>query len=199
MRKDFDESPDSGGEAAARGAGGGAEREAPYNATLVPLVYAELRALAHRYLQGESRRRPIQTTALVHEAYVRLAEKDVECKDRNHFVAIAATTMRRVLVDLARERASHKRGAGAIHLPLDDQLVGSETRQADVLALDQVMRRLEQHDPRKARVVEMRVFGGLTVAQTAEALGIGRATVERDLRFAKAWLGRELKSPAPAA
>ncbi|MEO1086496.1 MAG: ECF-type sigma factor, partial [Acidobacteriota bacterium] len=176
----------------------GARGEESYNARLVPLVYAELRALAHRYLQGESRNRPIQTTALVHEAYVRLAEKEVECRDRNHFVAIAATTMRRVLVDLARERASHKRGAGAIHLPLDDQLVSTETTQ-NVLALDQAMQRLEEHDPRKARVVELRVFGGLTVDQAAAALGIGRATVERDLRFAKAWLGRELKSPTRGA
>ncbi|MEM7583328.1 MAG: ECF-type sigma factor [Acidobacteriota bacterium] len=179
--------------------GAGADNGTPSNAQLVTLVYGELRALAHRYLQRESRNRPIQTTALVHEAYLRLAEKDVNCRDRNHFVAIAATTMRRVLVDLARERASHKRGAGAIHLPLDDQLVGADTTRVDVLALDQAMQRLEQRDPRKARVVELRVFGGLTVDQAAAALEIGRATIERDLRFAKAWLGRELRAAAPDA
>ncbi|MEM6794861.1 MAG: ECF-type sigma factor [Acidobacteriota bacterium] len=166
----------------------------PFDAQLIPLVYAELRALAHKYLQAESRHRPIQTTALVHEAYLRLAERKVEGRDRTHFVALAATTMRRVLVDLARERASHKRGAGAIHLPLDEQLLGAETPQADVLALDQAMTRLEQLDPRKARVVELRVFGGLTVDQAAAALEVGRATIERDLRFAKAWLGRELRA-----
>lgn len=173
---------------------GDAKGELP-SSHLVTLVYSELRALAHHYLQRESRNRPIQTTALVHEAYLRLAERDVSCRDRSHFVAVAATTMRRVLVDLARERASRKRGANAIHLPLDDALVGANTTKPDVLILDQLMQRLEELDPRKARVIELRVFGGLTVDQAAETLGVGRATIERDLRFAKAWLGRELRGP----
>ncbi|MCP3958130.1 MAG: sigma-70 family RNA polymerase sigma factor [bacterium] len=163
---------------------------------LVTLVYGELRALAHEYLKRESRVRPLQTTALVHEAYLRLAEQDVSCRDRSHFVAVAATTMRRVLVDLARERSSRKRGANAIHLPLDDARLGEAHSTPDVLVLDQLMERLEDLDPRKARAVELRVFGGLTVDEAAEALGVSRATLERDFRFAKAWLGRELRQTA---
>ncbi len=172
-----------------------ATRDEVPSSELVTLVYGELRALAHSYLRRESRNRPMQTTALVHEAYLRLAERDVSCRDQTHFVALAATTMRRVLVDLARERASSKRGANAIHLPLDDALVGATTTKPDVLVLDQLMQRLEAFDARKARVIELRVFGGLTVDQAADTLGVSRATIERDLRFAKAWLGRELRKP----
>ncbi|MCH9651370.1 MAG: sigma-70 family RNA polymerase sigma factor [Deltaproteobacteria bacterium] len=164
---------------------------------LVTLVYGQLRALAHGYLKKESRNRPLQTTALVHEAYLRLAERNVSCKDRTHFVAVAATTMRRVLVDLARERASRKRGANAIHLSLDDAQVGKAEAVPDVLILDQLMTRLEAIDPRKARAIELRIFGGLTTDEAAESLQISRATLERDLRFAKAWLGRELRTSAP--
>ncbi len=162
---------------------------------LVTLVYGELRALAHGYLRRESREGPLQTTALVHEAYLRLAERDVRCRDRNHFIAVAATTMRRVLVDLARERSSKKRGANAIHLPLDDAFVGESEAISDVLILDQLMNRLAELDPRKARAVELRIFGGLTVDEAATALEVSRATLERDLKFAKAWLGRELRRP----
>ena len=160
---------------------------------LVTLVYGELRALAHEYLKRESRVRPLQTTALVHEAYLRLAEREVSCRDRTHFVAVAATTMRRVLVDLARERSSRKRGANAIHLPLEDARLSKAQPPPDVLVLDQLMERLTEVDPRKARAVELRVFGGLTVDEAAEALGVSRATLERDFRFAKAWLSRELR------
>ncbi len=166
----------------------------PLNSQLVTLVYGQLRALAHGYLKKESRNRPLQTTALVHEAYLRLAERNVNCKDRTHFVAVAATTMRRVLVDLARERASRKRGANAIHLSLDDAQVGKAEAIPDVLILDQLMTRLEAIDPRKARAIELRIFGGLTTDEASEAIGISRATLERDLRFAKAWLGRELRT-----
>ena len=160
---------------------------------LVALVYGELRALAHSYLQRESRGRPLQTTALVHEAYLRLAERNVTCRDRSHFVAVAATTMRRVLVDLARERSSRKRGSNAIHLPLDEVRVAKAQSTPDVLLLDEVMKKLEAFDSRKARAIELKVFGGFTVDETAQALGVSRATMERDLRFAKAWLGRELR------
>ena len=163
------------------------------------LVYGELRALAHVYLKGENRARPLQTTALVHEAYLRLAQRNVNCRNRKHFVAVAATTMRRVLVDLARERSSRKRGANAIHLPIEDARLGEEETLPDVLVLDQLMRRLEELDPRKARAIELRVFGGLTVDETAQSLGVSRSTLERDLRFAKAWLGRELRGSEPTA
>lgn len=176
-----------------------AASQEPQSSQLVALVYGELRALAHGYLRKESRQRPLQTTALVHEAYLRLAEHNVSCRDRTHFIAVAATTMRRVLVDLARERSSRKRGANAIHLPLDDARLGEPDAIPDVLVLDQLMKRLEEFDPRKARAIELRVFGGLTVDETAEALGVSRSTLERDLRFAKAWLGRELRGPGMPA
>ncbi|MCB1035119.1 MAG: sigma-70 family RNA polymerase sigma factor [Acidobacteria bacterium] len=185
-------------EASDAGLEGGGEGEAR-SSELVELVYGELRALAHSYLKRESRERPLQTTALVHEAYLRLAERDVACRDRNHFVAVAATTMRRVLVDLARERASRKRGANAIHLPLDDARMGVPQAITDVLALEELMQRLEALDPRKARAIELSVFGGFTADEAAQALGVSRPTLERDLRFAKAWLGRELHGPAPGA
>lgn len=160
---------------------------------LVALVYGELRALAHEYLKKESLHRPLQTTALVHEAYLRLAQRDVRCRDRSHFMAVAATTMRRVLVDLARKRARSKRGANAVHLSLDAISIGREEAISDVLVLDQLLTRLAKLDPRKARAIELWVFQGLTVDEAAEVLHVSRPTLERDLRFAKAWLGRELK------
>ena len=146
-----------------------------------------------------TRERPLQTTALVHEAYLRLAERNVSCRNRNHFIAVAATTMRRVLVDMARERSSRKRGANAIHLPIEDARLGEANVLPDVLVLDQLMGRLEEMDPRKARAIELSVFGGLTVDEAAEALGVSRSTLERDLRFAKAWLGRELRGSEPTS
>lgn len=161
---------------------------------LIPLVYEQLRGVAHRRLASERTGHTLQTTALVHEAYARIAGADVRLKDRAHFFALAARTMRRILVDYARARVAGKRGAGAdvvsfqaLSLELAD---GGPN--AEVLELHEALVKLEAQDARKARVVEAHVFGGLTYAETAEALGISAATVDRDLRLAKAWLAREL-------
>jgi len=161
---------------------------------LMPLVYEELRRVAHRRLAGERTGHTLQTTALVHEAYARMAEADLPLQNRAHFFALAARTMRRILVDYARARLADKRGGGAQAVPLDDLTVeladGGED--AEILALHEALQTLERQDERKARVIEAHIFGGLTYEETAAALGISPATVDRDLRLAKAWLAREL-------
>ncbi len=161
---------------------------------LMPLVYEELRRVAHRRLAGERTGHTLQTTALVHEAYARMAEADLPLQNRVHFFALAARTMRRILVDYARARLADKRGGGAQAVPLDDLTVeladGGED--AEILALHEALEALERQDERKARVIEAHIFGGLTYDETAAALGISPATVDRDLRLAKAWLAREL-------
>jgi RNA polymerase sigma factor (TIGR02999 family) len=159
---------------------------------LLPLVYEELRRLASRAMQRERDDHTLQTTALVHEAYLRLLGADIEWEDRVHFFAIAAQTMRRVLVDHARTRARDKRGGGAVRVPLDEGTSAAETRAPDMIALDEALQRLSSLDDRKARVVELLYFGGLTYDDTARLLGVSTATVDRDLRFAKAWLYNEL-------
>lgn len=164
---------------------------------LTPLVYQELRRLAHRYMRGERADHVLQTTALVHEAYMRLVDLELGFQDRVHFYAVAARLMRRVLVDLARERDAQKRGGDAVVLPLEEALVGDvpgRVPETDILALDLALRELAEFDARKARVVELRFFGGLTIDETAEVLEVGHATVERDLKLAKAWLARHLES-----
>ncbi len=160
----------------------------------MPLVYEELRRVAHRRLAGERTGHTLQTTALVHEAYGRLAEADLPWQDRAHFFALAARTMRRILVDYARSRLAEKRGGGAQAVPLDQLTVelSAGGEDAEILALHEALEALERQDPRKARVIEAHIFGGLTYEETAEALGISPATVDRDLRLAKAWLAREL-------
>ncbi len=161
---------------------------------LMPLVYDELRRVAHRRLAGERTGHTLQTTALVHEAYGRLAEADLSWQDRAHFFALAARTMRRILVDYARSRLAEKRGGGAEAVPLDQLTVelSAGGEDAEILALHDALEALERQDPRKAQVIEAHIFGGLTYEETAEALGISPATVDRDLRLAKAWLAREL-------
>jgi len=159
---------------------------------LVPLVYDELRELAARRLGGERSDHTLQATALVHEAYARLVDSEVDFADRVHFFALAATTMRRILVDHARARAREKRGGGAAHVTLSEELAASPEEPEEMLALDDALRRLAEHDPRKAKVVELHFFGGLTYAETATALDISEATVDRDLRMAKALLAREM-------
>lgn len=161
---------------------------------LMPMVYDQLRGVAHRRLDGERTGHTLQTTALVHEAYARLADAELRWEDRAHFFALAARTMRRILVDYARARVAEKRGGGQEPVSLDAVTVelAEEGRDADVLALHEALERLEAQDERKARVIEAHVFGGLTYAETAETLGISPATVDRDLRLAKAWLAREL-------
>lgn len=160
---------------------------------LIPVVYQELRQLARRYRQKSD---TLQTTALVNEAYLRLVGIDsVDWRDRVHFFAVSAQLMRRILVDAARARAAVKRGGGAMrmHFTEPDELPAPESdRAGELIALDEALTRLAQLDPRRARVVELRVFGGLTEEESAEALGLSPQTVRRDWKFAKAWLLREL-------
>lgn len=161
---------------------------------LVPLIYEDLRKVAHRRLTNEGDGHTLRTTALVHEAYARIAANSPEWNDRRHFFALAAKTMRRVLVDYARARLTEKRGGGAERVSLDDLTVDlcADGEEEGVLELNRALDKLEVQDPRKARVVEARVFAGLTGVETAEALGISPATVDRDMRVARAWLAREL-------
>ena len=164
---------------------------------LIPLVYDELRRLARSYLRREGAAHTMQTTALVHEAYVRLVDSTrVHWHDRTHFYGIAARVMRRVLVDLARARGAAKRGGDVRRVSFDEALDLSVDQDADLVALDEALVALAALDDRKSQVVEMRFFGGLSVEETAEALGISVETVHRDWRFAKSWLLRELSGEA---
>jgi RNA polymerase sigma factor (TIGR02999 family) len=161
---------------------------------LIPFVYSELHAVAHRRLRAEKSGHTLQTTALVHEAYVRLVDAELAPRNRAHFFALAARTMRQILVDYARARLSAKRGGAAEMLPLEDVQVASGDGEdnLEILALHDALDALAQQDERKARVIEAHIFGGLSYAETATALGISEATVDRELRLAKAWLAREL-------
>ena len=164
---------------------------------LLPLVYEELRHLAHRALRGERPGHTLNTTALVHEAYMKLAQADrLTWKDRAHFFAVCAQAMRRVLVNYALMRKTEKRGGGACHLPIEDVVAAAHSRPDDILWVDETLNRLEAKNPRHTRVVECRVFGGMGVRETAEALDIAPATVKRDWAFARAWLTRELEATA---
>jgi RNA polymerase sigma factor (TIGR02999 family) len=159
-----------------------------------PQVYDELRRLAHRRLRDEADGHSLNTTALVHEAYLRLAEGDARWGDRKHFFALAATAMRRILVDHARRLHAVKRGDGARRLNLDDVAGLAVEARADVLvALDEALDRLASLEPRQARVVECRWFAGLSEEETAQALGIGLRTVKRDWAMARGWLYQELR------
>jgi len=160
---------------------------------LVPLVYAELRQLAHHRLRRESANRSLNTTGLVHDAYLKLIDvRHAQFRDRSHFLAMASRVMRRLLVDQARARRAAKRGGGADVAELDESLVASDP-QADALThLDEALQRLEAIDPRQGEIVEQRYFGGLTLEETAEAMGVSLATVKRELRFAHAWLATEM-------
>jgi len=163
---------------------------------LMPLVYDELHALAARRLRGERDGHTLQATALVNEAYLRLVGADVRLDGRTHFLALVGRIMRRVLVDHARARDAAKRGGGAARVSLTDaQLFAPATDEGgavDVLAIHQALEALEEQDARKARVVELVVFAGLSQREVADALSISPATVERDLRFARAWLATRL-------
>ena len=161
---------------------------------LTPVVYDELRRLARRYMRRERPGHSLQSAALVNEAYLRLVDyKRMRWQNRAHFFAVSSQLMRRILVDHARRR-NQKRGAGVVHVSLDDAaIVGGETP-VDFVALDEAMTVLQRVDPRKVQVVEMRFFGGLSVAEIAGVLGVAEVTVMRDWRSAKAWLYRELTS-----
>jgi RNA polymerase sigma factor (TIGR02999 family) len=160
---------------------------------LVPLVYQKLRRLAHIQLRGEPPGQVLQTTGLVHEAYVRLVDASrVPWQNRAHFYAIAARLMRRVLVDEARRRIAAKRGGASPPLPLQDALDAGPPRSRELVALDDALEALERVDERRAKVVELRYFGGLTVKETAEVLEVSTDTVTRDWNRAKVWLLMEL-------
>jgi RNA polymerase sigma factor (TIGR02999 family) len=169
----------------------GGNREAP--ARLMPLVYDELRRLADHYLRRERPDHTLQPTALVHEAYLKLIDQTrVDWQNRAHFFGVAAQLMRRILVDHARRHQAEKRGGFRQKLTLDEAVDYSQTRDVDLVKLDDALTALAKFDARQSRIVELRFFGGLTIEETAEALGISPATVKVDWSMAKAWLRREI-------
>jgi RNA polymerase sigma factor (TIGR02999 family) len=171
---------------------GGGDREALEK--LMPLVYDELHKQAARYLRRERPNHTLQTTALIHEAYMKLVDqREANWESRTHFFAIAAQAMRRILIDHARARRQEKRGGDNVTLALDDAaLIITDERNIDLLALDEALDRLAEIDGQQVRIVELRYFSGLSLEETAEALGISRATVAREWSVAKTWLRREL-------
>lgn len=167
--------------------------------SLVPLVYSELRRLAHRYLREERPGHTLQTTALVHEAYLRLQEKGpTRFENRAQFFAISAQLMRQILVDHARGRRAAKRGRGNETVTLDDACGLMKGRPVDLIALDDALNGLAQMDPHQSQIVELRFFGGLSIEETAEALGISAATVKRHWATARLWLYQEMSGQARA-
>ena len=166
---------------------------------LMPLVYDELRRLASHYLRRERSDHTLQSTALVHEAYLRLAgQNPPEWQNRAHFFGIAARIMRQILVEHARGRATAKRGGGAFRLTLDSAIALSDNLDVDIVELDRALTDLAELDPQQGRIVELRFFGGLTIEDTSEVLGISPATVKRDWVTARAWLYRAMTGEAPA-
>jgi RNA polymerase sigma-70 factor (ECF subfamily) len=164
---------------------------------LVPLVYAELRRLAKSYMRKERAGQTLQTTALIHEAYVRLIDaQNVQWQNRAHFFGVAARVMRQILVATAREHGSQKRGGRAQQVSLDEALVVGQEQDEDLIAIDEALSALAEVDARKAQVVEMRFFGGLTEEETATALRVSPETVKRDWRIARSWLRRRLSGEA---
>ncbi|MEM7050572.1 MAG: sigma-70 family RNA polymerase sigma factor [Acidobacteriota bacterium] len=161
---------------------------------LIPLVYDELRLVARRQLVAERPDHTLQPTALVHEAYFRMMGRDhPQWKGRSHFFAVAALVMRRVLIDHARGQNRQRRGNGMVRIDLEDGQLESPQPQAQLLALDDALNRLEREDPRKAQVVQLRYFGGLTLDEVANVLRVAQVTVVRDWRMARAWLLRDLE------
>jgi RNA polymerase sigma factor (TIGR02999 family) len=164
---------------------------------LMPLIYDELRRIAGAQMRRERPGHTLQSTAVVHEAYLRLmGEQDLDWQNRAHFFAIAAKTMRRVLLDYARQRHAGKRGGEAARkVDLDADLLIADERLDDVVAVDELLGRLQEMDPQQARIVELRFFAGLNVEETAEVMGISETTVKREWRSAKAWIHGNLASP----
>ena len=159
---------------------------------LMPLVYDQLRKLASRYLYSERQDHTLRATDLVNEAYLRLVDAELTLQDRAHFYAVAAGTLRRILVDHAKARNRGKRGGGAERIPLDEAMMVGPEPAKGILELDDALQALTERDPRKAEVVELLCFGGLTYDEVATVLKISPATVHRELTMAKAWLHREL-------
>jgi len=165
---------------------------------LMPLVYDELHRLARRYMAAEQTGHPLQTTALVHEVYLRLVDANsIDWQNRAHFYAICARLMRRILIDFARSRNYQKRGAGFAHIQLDEAVTVSEAVGSEMLAVDEALKQLAAIDSRKSDVVELRFFGGLTVEEISAVLQVSPETVLRDWKLAKAWLFRELSHETP--
>lgn len=179
-----------------RRAGGG---DADATQRLLPVVYAELRRLAQSYLAGERPDHTLTATALVHEAYLKLADGSALPGERGAFFAVAAKAMRHILVDHARARKAQKRGGGGTRIPLDDAVAWFEERSIDLADLDSAMIRLAEYDPRKARLVELRFFAGMSVEQAARAMDIPLRTAERDWTHARAWLRNALCRPGGPA
>ena len=166
---------------------------------LMPLVYQELRQLAHHYLRQERSDHTLQSTALVHEAYLRLAgQSPPQWQNRAHFFGIAAHLMRQILVEHARGRAAAKRGGGATRLALDESLAGAQAPDVDLILLDSALEDLTKLDVQQGRIIELRYFAGLTIEDTSEVLGISPATVKREWVTARAWLFRAMTGEAPA-
>ena len=163
---------------------------------LLPLLYDELRALAGRHFSAQPAGHTLQPTALVHEAYLKLAKPGARWQGRAHFLAVAATAMRQVLVDHAREKATAKRGRDWQRMTLDESVADGNAgeREIDLIDLHAALSRLANLNERQVRIVELRIFGGLTIEETAHALGIGTTTVEDEWRLARAWLGREMRN-----
>jgi RNA polymerase sigma-70 factor (ECF subfamily) len=162
---------------------------------LMPLIYAELKRLAGYYLQQERPNHTLQATALVHEAYVRLVgQRQQQWQNKSQFVRVAASIMRRILVDYSRNHDAEKRGGKGGKVLLDETRIVLKGRTADIVAVDEVLNRLAEIDPQQAHVVELRFFAGLSIEEAAGALGISPATVKRDWNVAKTWLAREMKS-----
>jgi RNA polymerase sigma factor (TIGR02999 family) len=160
---------------------------------LMPVVYEELRDLARHYLRLEPSNHTLQSTALVHEAFVRLAgQRTPDWKGRTHFYGVAARLMRQILVDHARRRDALKRGGDAITLALDERLVGAGPQNVDILALDDALNRLAELSPQQSQIVELRFFSGLSIDETSDVLGVSPATVKRGWTTARAWLFREM-------
>jgi RNA polymerase sigma factor (TIGR02999 family) len=166
---------------------------------LMPLVYEELRRIARHYLKNERRGHTLESTALVHEAFLRLIDqRSVQWQNRAHFFGIASQMMRRILVDHARKRQAAKRDAALVRLSVAERLVPDAEREPDLLALDQAIDALAALDPDQGRVVELRYFGGLTIEETAEVMGVSPATVKREWATARLWLKREIRKGASA-
>lgn len=162
---------------------------------LMPMIYDELHQLAHKYIRREEPGHILQTSALINEAYLRLAERPgMYWENRGHFFGIAARLMRHILVDEARKRKSDKRGGDAIRVPLDEVANIAEQQAGNVVALDDALRRLEEIDIRQSEIVELRFFGGLSIQETAEVLKVSPGTVMRDWTFARAWLQNEMNA-----
>lgn len=164
---------------------------------LMPLVYGELQRLARCQMRGERRDHTLQPTALVHEAFARLVDADVDWQDRTHFYSVAARAMRRILVDHARSRARDKRRADGQRVTLEDAMISGDAPPDELIDLDRAIGRLERLDPRKAQLVELHFFAGLTFDELATALAVSRSTVKRDMRLARAWLHRAMAGDAP--